>query len=42
MTENKPNTNHPYDPDTYGDAAFDPVDDVPDLTAPEWAARSEP
>lgn len=30
---------HPYDPDTYGDAAFDPDDDVPDLSTPYWIAR---
>ena len=36
---NKKHTVHPFDPDTYGDAAFDPVDDAPDLSTPEWVAR---
>lgn len=27
---------HPYDPDTFGDGAFDPEDDVPDLSTPYW------
>jgi uncharacterized protein (DUF4415 family) len=30
---------HPYDPDTYGDGAFDPVDDAPDLSTPYWIER---
>ena len=25
---------HPFDPDTVGDAAFDPIDDAPDLSTP--------
>lgn len=25
---------HPWDPDTYGDGAFDPNDDIPDLSTP--------
>ena len=41
MTENKQGTAHPYDPDTYGDAVFDPRDDAPDLSAPEWVAKFE-
>jgi uncharacterized protein (DUF4415 family) len=36
MKENKPPMVHPYDPDTFGDAAFDPDDDVPDLSTPYW------
>ena len=28
-----------YDPDTYGDAAFDPNGDAPDLSSPEWVAK---
>ena len=28
-----------YDPDTYGDAAFDPDGDAPDLSSPEWVAK---
>ncbi|MBL9074908.1 BrnA antitoxin family protein [Tabrizicola sp.] len=36
MPESKQPLVHPYDPDTYGDAAFDPVDDVPDLSTPYW------
>ena len=39
MPANKPVTAHPYDPDTYLDGAFDPEDDAPDLTAPEWIAK---
>jgi uncharacterized protein (DUF4415 family) len=30
---------HPYDPDTYGDGAFDPVDDAPDLSTPYWVEQ---
>ena len=30
---------HPYDPDTYGDGAFDPIDDAPDLSTPYWLER---
>ncbi len=36
MNVNKTPIVHPYDPDTYGDAAFDPVDDAPDLSTPYW------
>ncbi|MGQ0565211.1 MAG: BrnA antitoxin family protein [Gemmobacter sp.] len=32
---------HPWDPDTFGDAAFDPECDVPDLSTPYWVARFE-
>jgi len=39
MKESKPPISHPYDPDTYGDGAFDPVDDAPDLSAPYWVER---
>jgi uncharacterized protein (DUF4415 family) len=39
MPANKPSTNHPFDTGTYGDAAFNPDDDAPDLTTPEWAAK---
>jgi uncharacterized protein (DUF4415 family) len=28
-----------YDPATYGDTAFDPEDDAPDLSTPEWRAK---
>lgn len=41
MTENKQGTAHPYDPDTYGDAVFDPIDDAPDLSTPYWVAKFE-
>lgn len=41
MDENKPGIDHPYDPDTYGHAAFDPIDDAPDLSTPYWIARFE-
>ena len=30
---------HPFDPDTFGDGAFDPVDDAPDLSTPYWVER---
>jgi uncharacterized protein (DUF4415 family) len=40
MTENKPLT-HIYDPDTQGDAAFDPDDDIPDMSTPYWVAKFE-
>ena len=39
MPANKPNSAHPYDPDTFQDGAFDPDDDAPDLTTPYWAAK---
>jgi uncharacterized protein (DUF4415 family) len=39
MQENKPPLVHPYDPDTFGDAAFDPDDDVPDLSTPYWIEK---
>jgi len=39
MNVNKTPIVHPYDPDTYGDAAFDPVDDAPDLSTPYWRER---
>lgn len=38
MPANKPNSAHPYGPDTFQDGAFDPDDDAPDLTTPYWAA----
>lgn len=39
MNANKPVMVHPYDPDTYMDGAFDPIDDVPDLSTPYWVER---
>lgn len=39
MTESKQATAHPYDPDTHGDAAFDPEDDAPDLSTPYWLEK---
>jgi len=30
---------HPYDPDTFGDVAFDPDDDAPDLSTPYWVEQ---
>ena len=39
MNVNKTPIVHPYDPDTYGDGAFDPVDDAPDLSTPYWIER---
>lgn len=39
MNANKKPIAHGYDPATYGDAAFDPRDDAPDLSTPEWVAR---
>jgi uncharacterized protein (DUF4415 family) len=39
MSESKQPTVHPFDPDTYGDAAFDPEDDVPDLSTPYWVEQ---
>lgn len=41
MNANKPGMVHPWDPDTFGDAAFDLEDDVPDLSTPYWVARFE-
>ena len=34
-----PATHHPHDPDTAGDAAFDPIDDIPDLSTPYWVEK---
>ena len=34
-----PPTTHPYDPDTYLDGAFDPIDDAPDLSTPYWVEK---
>jgi uncharacterized protein (DUF4415 family) len=39
MNANKKPIAHGYDPATYGDAAFDPRDDAPDLSTPEWRAK---
>ena len=39
MTASKQPTAHPYDPDTFGDAAFDPEDDAPDMTTPYWVEK---
>jgi uncharacterized protein (DUF4415 family) len=39
MPANMRSTQHPFDTDTYGDAAFSPDDDAPDLSAPEWVAK---
>lgn len=39
MNVNKTPIVHPYDPDTYGDGAFDPIDDAPDLSTPYWIER---
>lgn len=39
MNANKKPIAHGYDPDTFGDAAFDPDDDAPDLSTPEWRAK---
>jgi uncharacterized protein (DUF4415 family) len=30
---------HPHDPDTFGDGAFDPDDDAPDLSTPYWVEQ---
>jgi uncharacterized protein (DUF4415 family) len=38
MLEKDGRSSHPYDPDTFGDAAFDPEDDVPDLSTAEGIA----
>ena len=37
MNVNKTPIVHPYDPDTYGDGAFDPIDDAPDRLIPHPA-----
>ena len=39
MPANNLPTAHPFDPDTQGDAAFDPEDDAPDLSTPYWAGK---
>jgi uncharacterized protein (DUF4415 family) len=39
MPENKLPIVHPFDPDTFGDAAFDPDDDIPDLSTPYWVEQ---
>lgn len=39
MNVNKKPMVHPYDPDTYGDGAFDPIDDAPDLSTPYWIEK---
>ncbi len=39
MNANKKPIAHGYDPDTYGDAAFDAKDDAPDLSTPYWVER---
>jgi uncharacterized protein (DUF4415 family) len=39
MPAKQPPTNYPYDPDTYGDGAFDPTDDAPDLSTPYWVEQ---
>lgn len=39
MTVSKRPMAHPYDPDTFGDAAFDPDDDAPDLSTPYWVEK---
>jgi hypothetical protein len=39
MPVNKPPLVHPYDPDTFGDGAFDPDDDAPDLSTPYWVEQ---
>jgi uncharacterized protein (DUF4415 family) len=39
MNVNKTPIVHPYDPDTYGDGAFDPVDDAPALSTPYWIEK---
>lgn len=30
---------HPFDPDTYGDGVFDPIDDAPDMSTPYWLEK---
>ena len=39
MLGNKTLTDHPFDPDTLGDGAFDPIDDAPDMSAPYWVEK---
>ena len=39
MPVNKQPLVHPYDPDTFGDGAFDPDDDAPDLSTPYWVEQ---
>ncbi len=39
MPANKLPLHHPYDPDTYGDGAFDPDGDAPDMSTPYWIAK---
>jgi uncharacterized protein (DUF4415 family) len=39
MTVNKPISAPPYDPDTYLDGAFNPDEDAPDLSTPDWVER---
>jgi uncharacterized protein (DUF4415 family) len=39
MPGNKQPLVHPYDPDTFGDGAFDPDDDAPDLSTPYWVEQ---
>ena len=39
MPANSPTTAHPFDPDSYGDAAFGPEDDAPDLSTPYWTEK---
>jgi hypothetical protein len=41
MTSKTPVIDHIYDPDTYMDGAFDPIDDAPDLSRGIWAVRME-
>jgi uncharacterized protein (DUF4415 family) len=41
MTKKIDVLDHIYDPDTYLDGAFDPVDDAPDLSRGIWAAKME-
>ena len=39
MTLRKQPMADPYDPDTVGDAAFDPEDDAPDMSTPHWVEK---
>jgi uncharacterized protein (DUF4415 family) len=39
MPVNKQPLVHHYDPDTFGDGAFDPDDDAPDLSTPYWVEQ---
>jgi uncharacterized protein (DUF4415 family) len=39
MPVNKQPLVNPYDPDTFGDGAFDPDDDAPDLSTPYWVEQ---